>query len=280
MPLPNPPLPSSFQFSQNNLQDFSACPRRFQLRHILRLAWPAVQTEPIIEQEKAIQRGMRFHQMAHQSYVGLSSNNLAEQTMDTELALWWQDFCEHPPIGLPEKHLPEFMLTAAFGAYRLVAKYDLLAYEPGAQFIIVDWKTNRKRPKRPYIQNRIQTRLYRFLLACGGAHLNSGTAIQPEQIQMLYWFTAEPTNPETFDYNLQEFEEDQFLLAQLVDQIDSLASSAQPFPLTSDEKSCAYCNYRSLCNRGVSAGAWTDETEMDIESEIEIEIEQIAEIAF
>lgn len=280
MPLPDPPLPLDFQFSQNNLQDFSACPRRFQLRHILRLAWPAVQTEPVIEQEKAIQRGMRFHQMAHQSFVGVSPDILAEQIFDTELTLWWQDFCEHPPAGLPEKRLPEFMLTSAFGGYRLVAKYDLLAYEPGARFIIVDWKTNRKRPKRPYLQTRIQTRLYRYLLACAGAHLNSGTVIQPEQIQMLYWFTAEPANPEIFDYNLQEFQEDQDWLAQMIGQIDGLAKSAQPFPLTSDEKNCAYCNYRSLCNRGVSVGTWTDETEMDLESKIEIEMEQIAEIAF
>ena len=49
-------LPSDFQFSQNNLQDYIDCPRRFELRHLQRLQWPAPQTEPIIEQERHIQQ--------------------------------------------------------------------------------------------------------------------------------------------------------------------------------------------------------------------------------
>ena len=44
-------LPPTFQFSQNSLQDYVDCPRRFQLRYLLRQPWPAVESEPLSEYE-------------------------------------------------------------------------------------------------------------------------------------------------------------------------------------------------------------------------------------
>ncbi len=38
-------------------------------------------------------------------------------------------------------------------------------------------------------------------------------------------------------------------------------SAQTSFPLTADEKKCAYCAYRSYCERGVAAGQG-DETEL------------------
>ena len=42
-------LKPGFHFSQNNLQDFVDCPRRFELLHVLHLPWPAIQSEPVLE---------------------------------------------------------------------------------------------------------------------------------------------------------------------------------------------------------------------------------------
>jgi hypothetical protein len=45
-------------------------------------------------------------------------------------------------------------------------------------------------------------------------------------------------------------------------------------------RQCRFCNYRSLCDRGVKAGFLVD-LERDLEpEEIEIDLEQIAEIEF
>ena len=47
-----------------------------------------------------------------------------------------------------------------------------------------------------------------------------------------------------------------------------------------DERLCRFCNYRSLCERGVEAGFLADlkdDLEMD---DLEIDLEQIAEIEF
>ena len=42
-------LPADFHFSQGSLQDYVDCPRRFQLRYMMKLAWPAVEAEPAVE---------------------------------------------------------------------------------------------------------------------------------------------------------------------------------------------------------------------------------------
>ncbi|HZU87116.1 MAG TPA: PD-(D/E)XK nuclease family protein, partial [Anaerolineaceae bacterium] len=64
------PLPVSFHFSQNNLQDYVDCARRFELRHLLRLEWPALQSEPVLERERLMILGQRFHQMVQQHLSG------------------------------------------------------------------------------------------------------------------------------------------------------------------------------------------------------------------
>ncbi len=41
--------PNSFTFSQSSLQDYMDCARRFQLRYIDQLNWPAINTETVVE---------------------------------------------------------------------------------------------------------------------------------------------------------------------------------------------------------------------------------------
>ncbi len=54
------------------------------------------------------------------------------------------------------------------------------------------------------------------------------------------------------------------------------------FPLTDDERKCAYCTYRSFCDRGGKAGT-TSEAEAELsaaKTEFNLTFEQIAEIEF
>lgn len=279
MPVPDLPLPADFHFSQNNLQDFLACPRRFQLKHINHLVWPAVQSEPVIEQEKALARGKQFHQMVHQSFIGISKSILSDQITDPELEQWWLSFCNHPPRDLPSNNLPEYTLSLPFAGYRLIAKFDLLAYQSGS-FFIVDWKTNQKKPSRSYLEQRAQTRLYRYVCSKAAAHLNNGQPIAPETIHMLYWFAADPDHPEYFHYSTQEQHADSQWLANLIQQIVTLSNTGLPFPLVDEDKSCAYCVYRSLCGRGVTPGQWDEQADPEAEIEIPFDPDQVMEIAF
>ena len=275
-------LPPFFQFTQSNLQDYLDCPRRFELRYILRQDWPALQTEPEMEQEKHMLRGHLFHQLVHQLLIGLPAEQLSGQSEDEDLQRWWDSFLKASPLdGLPSKRLPEFSLSAPFAGFRLLAKYDVLAVDPGKKAVIVDWKTSLHRPARHRLQERMQTRLYPFLLVEAGARLNGGSPILPEQVEMIYWFPEEPDNPEHFSYSTSQYLEERTNLQDLIDEIKGHAQGS--FSLTPNEKLCAYCIYRSLCNRGKSAGAFADQEEEDFagaEQALDLDFEQIGEIEF
>jgi len=276
------PLAPDFQFNQNNLQDYVDCPRRFQLRHIQRLAWPALQSEPVLEQERHMQMGQRFHHMVHQHLLGLSGEALSAQTGgDADLLQWWDNYLNHPLPDLPARRYPEFILSAPFAGYRLLAKFDLLALEPGQRAVVVDWKTARRRPAPLTLQARLQTRLYPFLAVNASATLNGGQPFAPEQVEMVYWFTNFPDQPLRLPYSTRQYQEDAALLQGLIAEISG--RSAEIFPLTAHEQRCVYCTYRSLCQRGVRAGEWQDlpeEEENEDGPVLDLPFDQIGEIEF
>ena len=277
-------LPADFQFSQGSLQDYVDCPRRFQLRYIQRLAWPAVETEPALENERHLQQGAAFHRLVHQHVLGLSPEHLSSTITDEDLSRWWHNYLESAPADLAKLRYPEVILSAPLSGHRLVAKYDLIAVDTGQRVVIVDWKTSHKRPRRKWLAERLQTRVYPYLLVRAGSHLNEDRPFQPEQVEMVYWFANFPEDPERFAYDAAQYDEDGAHLASLIAEIKGHSQLGdEGFPLTTQEQRCRYCLYRSLCQRGVRAGALTeaeDELEWGDDLEIALDFEQIAEIEY
>jgi CRISPR/Cas system-associated exonuclease Cas4 (RecB family) len=282
-------LPTDFQFSQGNLQDYVDCPRRFQLRHLLRLAWPAVEAEPALENERHLQQGAAFHRLVHQHVLGLSPERLSSIVTDKDLSRWWHNYLNSAPADLSESRYPEIILSAPVRGHRLVAKYDLIAVGPvlsaaegpGQQTAILDWKTSRKRPRRKWLAERLQTKVYPYLLVQAGSHLNEGRPFQPEQVEMVYWFADFPEDPERFPYDAAQYDEDGDYLASLIEEIKNLGDDG--FPPTTQEQRCRYCLYRSLCQRGVRAGPFDEagsEPEEGDDFGISLDFEQIAEIKY
>ncbi len=272
-------LPETFQFSQGSLQDYVDCQRRFQLRHVLMQPWPALITEPALEAERHVQRGADLHQLAHQHTLGLDAGRLEATIHDEVLARWWHTYLTSLPPDLPETtRRAEVMVAAPLAGYRLMAKYDLLAAEPGARLVVVDWKAVLNRPSRVVLARRLQTRVYRYLAVRAGAAFNGGRPPQPEQVEMLYWFAEFGGAIERFPYDADQHAADSDYLAGLVAEI--AAHSESIWPLTPEERRCRLCNYRSLCERGATA-AFLGELEDDLEpAEVTIDLEQIAEVAF
>ena len=280
-------LPEGFIFSQGSLQDFVDCRRRFQLRYLKRLAWPALETEPALEAERYLQQGALFHRMVQQHLLGVPAERLSPAVAGEDLGRWWGNYLEfHKDLtgfgNLSGRYYPEVSLSAALGAYRLEAKYDLVVIQPErseAGVLIYDWKTSRRKPERRWLAKRLQTRLYPYLLSRAGAPLNGGQALPPERIEMVYWFADHPSQLERFVYSAQAFQEDEAYLNDLIGTI--LRLGEDDFPLTSDLRRCAYCVYRSLCERGARAGD-LDQVEVDLgeESSLGLDFEQIAEIEF
>jgi len=277
------PIPTDFQFSQGSLQDYVDCPRRFQLRYLQRLAWPALEAEPALENERHLRQGQAFHRLVHQHLLGIAPERLSAMVTDPELRRWWDNYRNAALAGLPASHFPEIVLSAPVGGHRLIAKYDLVAVDAGHRAVIVDWKTSRKRPRRKWLARRLQTRVYPYLLVRGGADLNAARSIAPEQVEMVYWFADFPAHPERFSYDGAQYEADGVYLTALIEEIKRLGEGEEDFPRTGEERRCSYCPYRSLCQRGVEAGLFDEvEDELGWEDGLDfaLDLEQIAEVEY
>lgn len=272
------PLPTPFTFSQSSLQDYFDCPRRFELRYIEKLDWPAEEAEPALENERRLLEGNFFHRLAQQFLLGLPADRLSRLAASSDLARWWDNFLRDLG-GLRDLRgllHPEAVLSAPILKHRLLAKYDLIAVRDG-RAAIYDWKTYHKRPKNEWMAARMQTRVYRYLLAKAGGALNGGNPFPPESIEMIYWYADFPSEPAIFRYDAAQFQRDQSAFEKLVGEIEA----REKFELTDDEGKCRFCSYRSYCKRGVSAGDWRDaEAESEAYEAFDINFEQIGEIAF
>jgi CRISPR/Cas system-associated exonuclease Cas4 (RecB family) len=266
--------------SQSSLQDYADCPRRFELRYIQQLSYPAIETEPALENEKHQQEGEYFHRLAQQYLIGIPTEQIGKLANTPNLQRWWENFLNARDLtGLKDLSglRTEATLSAPLGNFRLLAKYDLIGLADDGKVYIYDWKTYRKRPKNDWLQARWQTRVYRALLVQAGAHLNDGKPFKPEQIEMIYWFADFPSEPARFVYQADQFKRDWDALLRLAQEI----TTASTFPLTEDRAKCSYCPYRSYCNRGTRAGEAVDaELETEAEELFDINFEQIGEIAF
>jgi len=267
-------LPVDFHFSQGSLRDFLVCPRRFQLRYIERMAWPAVEAEPYLEREVHLKRGAFFHRLAEQILKGVPAEALDPLAETSGLSEWWASFIEF------RKKLPEGIWqaettrTTRLGSHTLLAKYDLLIHTPDGKLAIFDWKTSSIRVKSTILHEDIQTRLYLLLAA------ETILGVQPEAITMTYWFAAFPSQPECIHYSAAQHQRDRADILELIDQITH--APPESFILTSDERACRFCIYRSYCDRGVDAGITgdMDDDMLDERDPDSFDFNQAAEVAF
>jgi CRISPR/Cas system-associated exonuclease Cas4 (RecB family) len=273
-------LPDDFTFSQSSLQDYVDCPRRFELRYIEGIRYPSLEAQPALKHEEHMRQGAQFHKMVQQYLVGVPADRLATSVSDNEiLSAWWETFTASGLRDLPEQRHAEVTLETTIGDYQLIAKYDLLAIDPDGRALIVDWKTSHKIPRKNWLEKRLQTTVYRYVLAQAGAHLYDNKLISPEQISMTYWFVGHDGKQVTFEHSAEQMQTDEADLLKLINDI----ASSNLFPLANDTRHCTFCTYRSLCNRGETAGQWDDfETGDDIDEGdgFDVDFDQIAEIEF
>jgi len=275
-------LPEGFLFNQSNLQDYLDCPRRFQLRHLEHRAWPASQTASALESERRMRLGHAFHRLMRQLHSGVSPELLQPVARtEAELSAWWDNYLSMPPRNLPRAFRePELTLGVGLGAHRLEARYDLLAGEPGGRFVIVDWKTSAHRTQRHVLQDRVQTRVYPWVLVSAGASLNAGVPIAPQQAEMVYWFAEFPGQPERFAYDPERQAADGAFLAGLLQEIESRPPDG--FSRTQDQSRCKYCVYSSLCWEESLMTQWPEAADAELPEPgfDEIDLESVVPIPF
>ncbi len=271
--------PRNFSFSQMKLQDYCDCERRFELKYLQQQAWPALRSEPVILIEKQMQQGQQFHLLAQQLFSGIPENAIEAQIGDVILLEWWHNFLSFARPLLKNKHYPEFKISAQIGNFPFIAIYDLLVIAGENKFTIFDWKTSQHKPSASQLSESIQTRLYPLLLVQSGKIINHGAKIRPESIEMVYWFSNHPEQPEAFTYSENQYEVDLDLITALVTEISQ--KNENEFTKTEYIRRCKFCQYRSFCERGEQAGLLEFESEEPWEEEIQdLDVIQIGEIEF
>ncbi len=272
-------LPDDFVFSQTSLQDYVDCPRRFELRYVLRQRWPAPEVDDMLEFEARMEKGDQFHHLVHQHLAGITAEKLLASSRDADVRRWFEMYLETGLEDVPEPRRPETTITVPLGEVMVLAKFDLLALEPGGRALIVDWKTSERLPSAERLAKRLQTIVYRYVLAAGGDAFYGGQPIPPERIEMIYWYADHEGTTRRFPYDARQFAADAAYLEGLANEI----ATRPAFPLTPDVTHCRFCPYRSLCDRGVQAGRleeWDDgEDEIDLTT-FTLDIDQIAEIEY
>ena len=254
-----PQLKEDLVFSANNLQVFEDCERRFELRYLKELKWPAVETEPVLESEQFLANGRRFHEMIQRDILGISiPDSLVSQ--DVDINEWWECYKNHNPVNITGAFFPEKTLSGILDGCLMTATYDLIVHTDNGHLIVYDWKTWKNPHSPEWMKNRLQARLYPWLLMQVGNTLGAGEEVAPEKIEMKYWYASAPEKSFAFTYSQRQFEDDTDYLRSIVQRI--LATPEDAFVLTDNLKHCDYCPYRSYCGRGKKAGSILESNRM------------------
>lgn len=271
----------SLQLNQSNLQDFLNCPRRFELNVLRDNSWPAATTRPLSAIEHSIHQGNRFHKICQQYFTGISPSLIRKSLNDPVLLEMWDAFIPYANSLKEYQIYFEQMLYVPFLTHRLTAKFDLIV-RLHEKYLIIDWKTSPKKPPLPVLSERVQTYLYPYIFAIAGADFFNTELIDPNSIDLCYWYPLSSEPEVSFSYSLEKHQEVQIRLEGIIKQIEIIHSSKADFPLTSDMTKCQFCSYRSLCDRGSRPGEFdlfSDLDEID-GSDFKIDIEQITELEF
>jgi hypothetical protein len=258
-----------FVFSANSLQDYVDCPRRFELKYLLKRDWPAEESEPVLEWEHELQLGTRFHQLVYQYLSGLPEEALLASSNDSDVESGFRNFLAFYSQQKFSRVFPEFRVRVPLGDYQAVAVYDLLALTPEDHLVILDWKTSRKIPRREWISERMQTVLYPFAALESAGNFLPEVAFTAESIQMTYVYVCHAVdNTLSFSYNAAQHTTNHAYLEKLVAEIAALELGA--FRLTDEKRRCKFCVYRSLCERGENAGSL-----LELEAEPELDLDAL-----
>lgn len=273
-------LDEEFVFSANNLQDYVDCPRRFELKYILHQSWPAVISKPVQALEEKTEMGTRFHRLAHQYLEGIPPDLLLEAALDQKVSSWFSRFIDFLRSFKNKAFISEFSVVSVLENFRLMAVIDFIAITQDESVIITDWKTTEIEPELEFYEGKIQTLLYPVIVF---ETLHSifplSDRIPPENVSLLYWFPAFPEKSLNFAFSDEIYSSHKNYLSSIIREISQLHQGA--FRKTEDLKRCKFCQYRSLCERGIDAGNMDNIAETELEGLIEnLSFDESEEISY
>lgn len=271
-----------FRFSSQSLQDYVECQRRFALRSIQKLDWPAEESSPYLAFEQFRQKGNQFHACIDQYFHHVDPKAIESRITDDELRQWWDSFLQFMTGKNFTFSTSEILFQTNLNEHVLIAKFDLLVLQANGNFTIYDWKTtaSKKEPNPKFLKEKMQTRIYPFVLSRSSNLANGKQAVQPAQVELVYWFPQFPDQSERFPYSSIQMQDDEKMIAGLMNEISQ--KTVADFPKTEDERRCRFCVYRSYCGCGKqAANIFEGEPEFDLDlSDLDLDMEKIEEISY
>ena len=272
----------NFQLSQTSLQSFVDCHRKFKLRYLENLAWPAPPTEPLSLHEEQKMFGERFHLLARQYFSGIPVNQITRSIRHPQLIESWENFLAFTSALDFQIALPEYVLSIPLKYTRLVAKYDLIIRSKN-HFHIFDWKTSKHLPGREVLDSRMQTLIYPYVFLRAAPEFFEIPHLESGQIHFTYWFALHPEDEMSYHYTDAKDNFAERYIQDLEEQIFTKFNNSKPFEKTDDLDKCKFCKFRSHCARGEKAGNVESEYFIDDQDQRiydPIEFERIAEINY
>jgi hypothetical protein len=259
-------MTAELTLSRRQLADFLACQRRFQLRYLDRLPWPAAPVDDHLQQ--SLFQGQLFHQLLQRHFLGVTPDE--DALGSDQLRGWWQAFQQQGPTLPAGRRLPELTLTVPIGRHLLTGRFDLLVLGE-KQARIFDWKTEARPRSEAELRADLQTRLYLALLTEGSQALVApGPPLVPDAIAITYWYANDPAKSVTIPYSQTEHDQNWAELQSAVAAIEERMERPTVWPLTDNLNECARCAYQVFCDRQVAVALATT-----IEPDGDEEMEQI-----
>lgn len=139
---------SGFEFSQNALNTFRSCPKKFGYKYIQGLNWKKEDDE---EYYRSMKYGLEFHLMCERYFSGIPVGKFTGSKEYEKFDQWLEKVKKAVPIYEDREYLPEYGLSIKIDEEsRLTAKYDLaVIYRENGQLSIDiwDWKTENRKLK-------------------------------------------------------------------------------------------------------------------------------------
>ncbi len=128
-----------------------------------------------------------------------------------------------------------------FNNIQIFAVLDF-AYKEGENISIYDWKTGKKEPDG-----------FKLQPACYGLYALNKWGTQPEKVKLVeYYLSLDKQNEYSLtDFDLEEI--NQYIsnsieeMKDLLDDPQENISSENSFPISENDHTCRYCNFKMMC---------------------------------
>ncbi|MTI54509.1 PD-(D/E)XK nuclease family protein [Geosporobacter ferrireducens] len=236
----------TFYYSQNSLNTFLQCPKKFRFKYVERLHWKKALPGADLYYEN-MKVGLDFHLLCERYFSGIACDVPAAVENREQLQTWLKQLKEMIPLKEEHRYLPEYEMRMIKGDVRLQAKYDLIVLKGDGDVEIWDWKTEERQMSMAEVAKKIQTMVYMYLFMENAQGLLR-CPIDYEKIKMIYWQPQYGTKRLEVPYSREKHLQYEAEIKNIIQELQVYDFDC-PMNRERFEKSCRYCEFQSLCNQ-------------------------------